>query len=159
MPRRRTDRNPAGQGLPNAPAPGAAPPAAGYRMVPVGRAPQRLEANRYKPGLVILLTIVTLGVWGAIWSYRTNEDLQRYNGEGLGGVLAVVIYLLLSPVLMFTIPNEIDKMYQRDGRKSPESALLGLWFLLPLIGEIIWYLKVQRALNQFWMSKGAQPAF
>ncbi|MDQ3469868.1 MAG: DUF4234 domain-containing protein [Actinomycetota bacterium] len=108
---------------------------------------------------MILLTIVTLGVWGAIWSYRTNEDLQRDNGEGLGGVLAVVIYLLLSPVLMFTIPNEIDKMYQRDGRKSPESALLGLWFLLPLIGEIIWYLKVQRALNQFWISKGAQPAF
>ncbi len=87
-------------------------------------------------------------MWGgAIWSYRTNEDLQRDNGEGLGGVLAVVIYLLLSPVLMFTIPNEIDKMYQRDGRKSPESALLGLWFLLPLIGEIIWYLKVQRALT------------
>lgn len=128
-------------------------------MVAVGQAPTRLESNRYKPGIVILLTIVTLGVWGAIWSYRTSEDLKRYNGDGLGGVIAVVVYLLLSVVLMFTIPNEIEKMYQRDGRQSPVSTLLGLWFLLPLIGNIVWYLKVQRALNEFWISKGAQPEF
>jgi len=72
-------------------------------------------------------------------------------------VLAVVIYLLLSPVLMFTIPNEIEKMYQRDGRQSPVSTVWGLWFLLPLIGNIIWYVKVQRVLNEFWLSKGSQP--
>ena len=57
---------------------------------------------------------------------------------------------------MFTIPNEIEKMYQRDGRQSPISAVWGLWFLLPLIGNIIWYVKVQRALNEFWLSKGSQ---
>ena len=56
---------------------------------------------------------------------------------------------------MFTIPNEIEGMYQRDGRTSPVGTLLGLWFLLPLIGNIIWYVKVQKALNEFWASKGA----
>jgi hypothetical protein len=92
------------------------------------------------------------------WTYRTNEDLKKYNGDGLGGVLGVVIYLLLSVVLMFTIPNEIKNMYERDGRESPVSAIWGLWFLLPLIGHIIWYLKVQNALNDFWQSKGALAA-
>ena len=101
--------------------------------------------------------IVTLGIWGVFWSYRTSEDLKRYNGDGLGGVLAIVIYLLLSIVLMFTIPNEIEKMYERDGRQSPISTVWGLWFLLPLIGNIIWYVKVQRVLNEFWLSKGARP--
>ena len=33
----------------------------------------------------MLLTIVTLGVWGVMWAYRTGEDLKRYNGIGLGG--------------------------------------------------------------------------
>ena len=111
----------------------------------------------YSRGLVILLTIITLGIWGALWTYRTSEDLKRYNGDGLGGVLGVVIYLLLSIVLMFTIPNEIKNMYERDGRQTPISAVWGLWFLLPLIGNIVWYLKVQRTLNEFWLSKGAQP--
>ena len=133
----------------------AARPQDGY-FVPIGRPPERLGGVYYSPGLVILLTIVTIGIWGALWSYRTNEDLKRFNGDGLGGVLAVVVYLLLSIVLMFTIPNEIEKMYQRDGRESPVSTIWGLWFLLPLIGNIIWYLKVQSALSEFWTSKGAR---
>ena len=119
------------------------PPVA-YGGAQGGYVPDRLGGPYYSPGLVILLMIVTLGIWGAIWTYRTSEDLKRYNGDGLGGVLGVVIYILLSIVLMFTIPNEIQKMYQRDGRESPVSPVWGLWFLLPLIGNIIWYLKVQR---------------
>jgi hypothetical protein len=117
--------------------------------------PPDLNSVFYNKGLTILLTIITCGIWGIFWTYRTNEDLKKYNGDGLGGVLGVVIYLLLSVVLMFTIPNEIKNMYERDGRESPVSAIWGLWFLLPIIGNIIWYLKVQDALNEFWASKGA----
>jgi hypothetical protein len=124
----------------------------------VGVVPQQLGGAFYSPGLVILLTIVTLGIWGAFWSYRTGEDLKKYNGDGFGGVLNVVIFILLSVVLMFTIPIEIKNMYERDGRQSPVTALWGLWFLLPIIGNIIWYLKMQSALNDFWLSKGARPA-
>jgi hypothetical protein len=112
----------------------------------------------YNKGLTILLMIVTLGIWGIFWTYRTQEDLKKYNGDGLGGVLGIVIYLLLSIVLMFTIPNEIKNMYERDGQQSPVSAIWGLWFLLPIIGHIIWYLKVQNALNDFWRAKGALGA-
>jgi hypothetical protein len=144
---------------PSSPGSGATPQPAstGGYFVQTGRPPERLGGPYYSPGLVVLLTIVTLGIWGALWTYRTSEDLKRYNGDGLGGVLGVVIYLLLGVVLMFTIPNEIDKMYQRDGRQSPVRAIWGLWVLLPLIGLFIWYFKVQRALNDFWLSKGSAP--
>ena len=87
--------------------------------------PESVSGVFYSVGLVILLTIVTLGIWGAFWTYRTNEDLKKYNGDGLGGVLGVVIYILLSVVLMFTIPNEIKNMYERDGRESPVDPALG----------------------------------
>ena len=143
-------------GPPPPPAGGPGQPGVpGGQWQQTGVVPQTLDGPFYSKGLVILLTIVTCGVWGAFWTYRTSEDLKRYNGDGLGGVLGVVVYLLLSVVLMFTIPSEIAKMYQRDGRESPVSPLLGLWFLLPVIGNIIWYVKVQDALNEFWTSKGA----
>ena len=116
--------------------------------------PSASAASYYSAGLVILLTIVTLGIWGVLWTYRTSEDLKRYNGDGLGGVLGVVIYLLLSIVLMFTIPNEIKNMYERDGRQSPVSAIWGLWFLLPLIGNIIWYVKVQQRAQRLLAEQG-----
>jgi hypothetical protein len=141
---------------PPSPAPAPPPPApVGYSQ-PLGVVPPRLDGIYYGTGLVILLTIITFGIWGAIWTYRTSEDLKKYNGDGLGGALGVVIYIFISPVLMFTIPNEIKNMYERDGRQSPVTALWGLWFLLPLIGNIVWYVRVQGALNEFWLSKGAQ---
>jgi hypothetical protein len=125
---------------------------------PTGVVPESIGGVFYNPGLNILLTIVTCGVWAAIWSYQTGEDLKKYNGDGFGGVINVIVFILLSPVLMFTIPYEIQKMYDRDGRVSPVTPLWGLWFLLPLIGNIIWYLRVQAALNDFWLSKGARTA-
>ena len=138
------------------PVPAAPPVAPGGYFVAKGAPPASISGPFYSVGLTILLMIVTLSIWGFFWTYRTNEDLKRYNGDGLGGVLGMIIYLLLSPVLMFTIPNEVKQSYERDGRTSPVSAIWGLWFLLPIIGNIIWYVKVQHALNDFWRSKGAE---
>ena len=102
-----------------------APAAPGGYYTPVGQPPHNIGGVFYSVGLTILLMIVTLGIWGFFWTYRTNEDLKRYNGDGLGGVLGIVIYFLLAVVLMFTIPNEIKNMYERDGRKSPVTGDLG----------------------------------
>jgi len=138
------------EGAPSGPTP---VPAVGGQWS--GAVPDRVGGPFYDTGLVILLSIVTLGIWPILWTYRTSEDLKRYNGDGLGGVLGAVLYIFVSPVVMFTIPNEIKNSYERDGRESPVTALWGLWVLLPLIGHIIWYVRVQGALNDFWVSKGA----
>jgi hypothetical protein len=146
---------PAGEPVPPPPPPSAMPPPPGAMpiMATPGQPPRDITGVYYSTGLTILLMIVTLGIWGIFWTFHTNEDLKRYNRTGLGGGLGILIYIVLSVVLMFTIPNEIEGMYQRDGRKSPVGMLLGLWFLLPIVGLFIWYIKVQRALNEFWASK------
>ena len=141
--------------VPAAPGPPPAPPPP---VVTYGQVPPTLNEIYYKPWPNILLTVLTCGIWRGIWSYRAHGDLQRYKGDGLGEVAGLLLGLFIYPVVMFTVPNEIEQMYQRDGRQSPESALLGLWFLLPIIGDLIWYFKVQRALNEFWISKGSQSA-
>ena len=135
---------------PQEPVPGGPPPG----DLPRGAVPRTLNEIWYKPGLNILLAIVTLGVWTWFWTYHTTEDLKMYNGDGLGGTISLILAIFINPVVWFTIPNEIEKLYQRDGRQSPVSTLWGLWFLLPVIGNFIWYLKMQRAVNDFWLSKG-----
>jgi hypothetical protein len=109
--------------------------------------------------LSILWAILTIGIYCAIWTYKTQEEVKRYSGNGVGGVLGLVIYLLISPVTFFIVPSEIRYMYEDlDGGTSPVRGTTGLWFLLPLLGPLIWFVKVQGALNRYWESKGAQPA-
>lgn len=112
----------------------------------------------YKSGLNVLLYLITCGIWGIVWSYRTHDDLQKYNGDGLGGMVALIIALFVSVAIMFTVPMETQKMYEREGWQSPVKTIDGLWFLLPIVGNFIWYFKVQNALNDFWTAKGSRPA-
>jgi hypothetical protein len=114
--------------------------------------------NTRSVGLSILWFVLTLSIYGIIWTYKTQEEIKRYSGNGIGGVLGLVIYILLSPVTFFIVPSEIRYMYEDlDGQTSPVRGTTGLWFLLPLIGNIVWFVKVQGALNRYWESKGATP--
>ena len=112
-------------------------------------------------GFGILLYIVTIGFYGWYWIYKTAEEMGKHTGEGLGGVLALVIWILLYPVMAFVIPSEIGKMYQKDGQAPPVSGMTGLWLFpgaILVVPAIVWFVKVQRALNTYWESKGATAA-
>ena len=114
--------------------------------------------NRRSIGLSILWAVLTLGIYTFIWTYKTQEEVKRYSRNGVGGVIGLVIYILISPVTFFTVPSEVRYMYEDlDGERSPVRGIYGLWFLLPLIGHIVWFVQVQGALNRYWQSKGAPP--
>ena len=106
-------------------------------------------------GLVILLSIVTLGIWTIVWSYQNGEELKRHRGVGLGGIAYLFITLLISPITMFLMASEVEQMYRNAGKQPPITTLWGLWFLLPLIGNIIWYVRIQHAINDHWQALGA----
>ena len=112
--------------------------------------------NTRSIGLSILWAVLTLGIYTFIWTYKTQDEIKRYSGNGVGGVLGLVIYILISPVTFFVVPSEVRYMYEDlDGGTSPVRGIYGLWFLLPLIGNLIWFIQVQGALNRYWESKGA----
>lgn len=140
------------------PPPGQYPPGVPPQYVPQAPGPIGEVGKPRSVGLNILLFIVTCGIWSFFWTYWVFEENKRWSGQGIGGVVGLVIQIVFGLINWFLLPNEIQTMYVRDGRESPVSPLLGLWFLLPLIGGIIWYVKVQGALNDFWVSKGAAPA-
>jgi Domain of unknown function (DUF4234) len=108
-------------------------------------------------GFAILMTIITIGIYSLYWVFKTQEEVKEHSGVGVGGVLGLVIYIVVSPVTWFLIPSEVGKMYQADGREAPFSGWTGLWLLLPIIGAFVWFIKIQGALNQYWESK-AQTA-
>jgi len=53
-----------------------------------------------------------------------------------------VISILLSPVTWFVVPSEVGKK-AADGRRAPYPGWTGLWLLLPLVGAVVWFVKVQ----------------
>ena len=103
----------------------------------------------------ILLTIVTLGFYSLYWVFKTQDEVKEHSGIGVGGVVGLVIYIVLSPVTWFLIPSEVGKMHVQDGRTAPFTGWTGLWLLLPLVGPFVWFIKIQGALNRYWESKSA----
>jgi hypothetical protein len=108
--------------------------------------------------LVILLSIVTCGVWTIVWSYQNGEELKNHARTGLGGVAYLFISLLLSPVTMFLMAGEVEQLYRRQGKEPPITTIWGLWFLLPILGNLIWYVRIQHAINDYWAAHGATDA-
>ena len=109
-------------------------------------------------GFAILIFIITLGIYSLYWVFKTQDEVKEHSGQGVGGVLGLVIYIVVSIVSWFLIPSEIGKMYKLDGREAPFSGWTGLWLLLPIIGAFVWFIKVQGALNRYWESRASTPA-
>ena len=140
----------------NAPAPEAAstpappPPSAGSVATgPLG--------TQRSIGVTILLTIVTLGIWTLVWSYQNGDELKRHANTGLGGVAYLLITLFISPVTMFLMAGEVEQLYRREGKEPPITTIWGLWFLLPIIGNLIWYVRIQKSINDYWTAHGVTP--
>jgi hypothetical protein len=104
-------------------------------------------------GFGILIFIITIGIYSLYWVFKTQEEVKNHSGQGVGGVLGLVIYIVVSVVTWFLVPSEVGKMYRQDGRVAPFTGWTGLWLLLPIIGAFVWFIKVQGALNQYWESK------
>jgi uncharacterized BrkB/YihY/UPF0761 family membrane protein len=107
-------------------------------------------------GFGILLFIVTLGLYSWYWVYMTEEEMKQHTGEGLGGVLGLVVWIVISPVMAFVIPSEVGNMYKKDGQEPPVTGWTGLWlfpFGIFVIPAIVWFVKVQEALNRYWQVK------
>ena len=109
----------------------------------------------------IVLFVVTLGLYGWYYVYRAYRELKRRTGEGLGGPLGLVLWVLLPFVSAFVIPAEIRRMYEKAGQHPPVRGWTGLWLfpgaLLGFIPAIVWFVKVHRALDRAQAQPGLKP--
>ena len=110
------------------------------------------------PLTVVLLSIVTLGIYALYWFYRNFEDMKQYSGEGVGGLLGLLLAIFCGIIAVFVLPAEVGNLYGREGQEKPCNALTAFWNLIPLAGGIIFIYKVQNRLNDFWSAKGGHWA-
>jgi hypothetical protein len=133
-----TDSMPAPTPPPNTPAPQARGPVGKVR----------------NPAFVIVISIITLGIYFLYWTYQVFREMKDNTGQGVGGPIGLVIGIIIGVVNLFLIPSEVGNMYAGAGQPKPVSGLTGFWNLIPLVGPIIWVVKVQGALNRRWESAG-----
>src|SRR4051794_19834676 len=76
------------------------------QVAPPGYRPMPAQSWPYPPAggpvgqvrstaLQVLLFVVTFGIWGYVYFFRTHEEMKRHSGEGIGGVVALVVAFLV----------------------------------------------------------------
>jgi Domain of unknown function (DUF4234) len=104
---------------------------------------------------VFLLSLVTLGIYGLVWQYKTFQEMKDHTGNGIGGVLGLILALFVGFVNPFIMSAEVGNMYEASGQEKPVRGTTGLWILLPIVGGFIWLAKTQNALSRYWEAAGA----
>jgi hypothetical protein len=104
---------------------------------------------------VVLLSILTLGIYWLVYIYKTHNEIKQYSGVGLGGGLALVLAIFVGFLAPFLLGNDVKAARAHAGLPERVSALTGFWSWLPLIGIFIFESKLQNALNEFWYAAGA----
>ena len=109
--------------------------------------------------LQVLLFVVTFGIWWFFYVFQTHDEMRRHSGEGLGGVIALLVSLFAYVASPFLLSHEVGVLYERRGQRKPVSALTGLWFfpgIFLVVGPLIWFVLTNNALNRYWRSVGAR---
>ncbi len=115
--------------------------------------PRGVERN---PITVILLTIITCGVYGIYWYYLVSKEINAALGEErINFVLYFLVGILCFPLIfvgMYKIDEAVVELQTRAGLPSKSNFIL--WIILSFIGGvggIIMQYQVQEALNELWV--------
>ena len=106
-----------------------------------------MPPKRRGVAFVIVMSIVTLGLYLIYWDYKTFQEVRTYRGRGIGGILGVIASILI--VGRFVLPAYVGRMYSDAGQPKVVSAWTGLWTFFPLLGLFVWLSSIQGALNDF----------
>jgi ribosomal protein L40E len=115
---------------------------------------ERSVGNTRDVGFVVVMFLVTLGIYFVYWSFISFEEVKRFRGRGFNGLVGAALVLL--GVGAYLLPAYVGRM-EVEARKEARQDLpprvngtIGFWILLPLVGLLIWMVEVQSALNAFW---------
>jgi len=103
----------------------------------------------------VLLSIITLGIYWHVYIFKTHRELKRHTGTGLSAGLALGLSIFLGILSPLLLANEVGSVRRAAGMPERVDGSTGFWTWLPLIGVFIFAVKVQSALNDYWIAEGA----
>lgn len=110
------------------------------------------------PLFVILISLITFGIYALYWHYKMFQETHEYDNEGINGIVGLLLTIICSIVAFFVLPWQIGETRKRAGLTEGINAIYGLLVLIPFVGWIVWVFLVQNAANELWESQGAVAA-
>lgn len=121
---------------------------------------QRQLGERREPGIVLLLTIVTCGIYYFIYLYKASEEIEAFTGEvdtspTLEVVLSILTCGLYTIYWDYKTAKKIARMQQQVGLPSNDNAIL--YLVLNLLGVGFVNALIQQGhLNSIWDAASRQ---
>jgi len=73
--------------------------------------------------VIILLSIITFGIYGLVWIYKTFEEMKEYSGKGVGGWVGVILDIVIGFVIPFLMGLRSWQALQRRRQGEPRLGL------------------------------------
>lgn len=112
-----------------------------------------------EPVTVIILTVVTCGIYGLYWFYTMMQDMNGALGEErIQSTLFLVLSIVCAPVIWYVM-YQLDKgtmeACAKEGVEYKENFIL--WLLLSFVlgvGTFVCIYQLQSAYNKIWEKRG-----
>lgn len=100
---------------------------------------------------VVVLTIITFGIYGIYWGYVTARDLQKESGEEKIPLTVLLVLLILSSnaggaLLGYDCYHTLNVLQARN--EKPQSNDLTLWLILGGLIPVITMAFIQNEVNR-----------
>ena len=114
--------------------------------------------------VVLLLGLVTFGIYTYYWYYQIMEDINRASGEqrinSVGLLIGSIICFPIIFVVLYKVDKELSRLSQEEGTHYKENFLL--WLLLTIfcgIGTLVALFQICGAYNQIWDKRLASSGY
>ena len=112
---------------------------------------------------VLLLSIVTCGIYMYWWFYQCMEDINKASGErrlnSMGLLLGSIFCPFVIYLMLYNIDRNLARLSQENGTFYKENFVM--WLLMTLLcglGTYISLFQVSSGLNEIWDKRqGVQP--
>ena len=105
--------------------------------------------------VVLLLSIITCGIYAYYWYYQIMEDINRASGEqrinSVGLLIGSILCFPIVWVVLYKVDRELARLSGEEGTYYKENFIM--WLLLTIlcgIGSIVAMFQICGAYNQIW---------
>lgn len=104
--------------------------------------------KKENPTTVLILTIVTCGIYGIVYLYNVLSDLNKITGKEL---VNPILGAILAPWGWYVVDKEFQTLYPQEGLGEYKSNFI-LWIVLCLcyIGAYISIYQICVGMNKIW---------
>ena len=107
------------------------------------------------PVVVIILSIVTCGIYALFWLYTVMEDVNRTSGQQrIDSTMLLILSIICAPVMWFALYKVDQEMMRLAGENGTTyNSNFVLWLLLTFVcgvGTYVAMYQLTNTYNEIW---------